>query len=111
VPSVIQGRRTGYYTTGDGNGKIIEYETFTCGHCQHVTIVAHGATLADLGMFCLACARPCCKTCTKKMAAGGMCDPFEKKFERAEAAAQSRRSIENAFAWPDRPDGDFRSTT
>lgn len=68
-------------------------ETFSCGHCQHVTEAPHGQTLDDLGCFCLACMRPCCAECSTKMARGGMCDPFERKLEREEAWAASLRSM------------------
>lgn len=92
----IQGRRKGFYLTEDpSSGKLIERETFGCGHCQHVTIVPHGQGLYDLGgVFCLACERPCCRSCAAKMAGGGMCDPFEKKLERGEARAALLRQVD-----------------
>lgn len=88
----IQGRRKGFYLTDDP-AQAPERETFSCGHCQHVTIVEHSQRLDDLGCFCLACARPCCRTCTAKMAAGGMCEPFEKKFDALEAADRLKRAV------------------
>ena len=96
----IQGRRESVFYDKTPEGKIIgEAEGFTCGHCQHVTQVPPGHKLDDLGVFCLACCRPCCKVCSWKMAhlpadQGGMCDVFEKKLLRIEASAAARRSYE-----------------
>ncbi len=91
----IQGRREGVSYARTPEGRIVdENETFTCGHCQHVTEVTAGQSLADLGVFCLACCRPCCRQCAFRMAHGGMCDPFEKKLLRIEASAVARRSYE-----------------
>lgn len=90
----IQGRRKGYFLTEDvSTGKLVEKETFTCGHCQHVTIVEFSQRLDDIGCFCSACRRPCCKTCSKKMAGDGPCEVWEKKFDRQEAQARSRASM------------------
>lgn len=78
----IQGRRTGFFVRGEGPDlRPVEYETFSCGHCQHVTHVAHGSTLFDLGSFDRRCMRPLCKKCTAEMAQGAECKPFEKRHE------------------------------
>ena len=91
----IQGRREGVWREVTPEGKVVsEEETYTCGHCQHVTAVPAGVQLDDVGRFCLACMRPCCRQCSYLMSHGAGCDVFEKKLSRAEAAAASRRSIE-----------------
>lgn len=92
----VQGRREGVWTERDRvSGKVVlEEETYTCGHCQHVTAVKAGQKLDDVGVFCLACMRPCCTQCSFRMSHGGGCDVFEKKLARAEAAAKTRRQIE-----------------
>lgn len=92
---VIQGRREGvsYETTPDGR-TVNETETFTCGHCQHVTAVGPKQSLDELGNMCLACMRPCCKACSYEMSHGGGCEPFEKKLLKIEASAKARRSYE-----------------
>ena len=97
VPRVsyeIQGRRKGFFLTEDvATGKLIEKETFTCGHCQHVTIVEFSQRLDDVGCFCSACMRPCCKKCSAKMAGDGPCEVWEKQFDRQEARARSLASM------------------
>lgn len=91
----IQGRREGVFFEITPEGKTVNvYESFTCGHCQHLSPVFPGQSLDDLGNFCLKCARPTCKACSYRMANGGMCDPFEKKLERTEARDILRRSME-----------------
>ena len=90
----IQGRRKGYFLTEDvSTGALIEKETFTCGHCQHITIVEFSQRLDDIGCFCSACMRPCCKKCAVKMAGDGPCEVWEKQFDRLEAQARSRASM------------------
>jgi hypothetical protein len=92
----VQGRREGVWTERDReSGKVVlEEETYTCGHCQFATAVPAGQQLDDVGRFCLACMRPCCKQCSYRMSHGAGCDVWEKKHARAEAAIASRRSIE-----------------
>lgn len=94
MPS-IQGRRKGFLTVTDRETGAVQktVETFGCGHCQHVTEAPHGASLDDLGCFCLACMRPVCQVCTAKMAAGGLCDPFEEKLLRSAASQETLRSM------------------
>lgn len=90
----VQGRRKGFFTTEDPNtGQIVEKETYSCGHCQHTTILEHSQRLDDVGMYCLACARPCCKGCAEKMAHGAMCETWEAKFDKIEARARSLASM------------------
>ena len=91
----IQGRREGVSREVTPEGKVVnENETFTCGHCQHITDVGPKQRLDELGNMCLVCMRPCCKQCTFEMTHGGGCAPFEKKLERIEARANARRTYE-----------------
>lgn len=90
----VQGRRKGFFLTEDpGTGKLVEKETYSCGHCQRHTILEHSDRLDDVGVYCLACERPCCKGCADKMAKGGMCETWEAKFDRIEARARARASM------------------
>lgn len=86
----VQGRRRSYYTTHERDGtKRTENECFTCGHCQHVTILDHQQKIEDAGSICKMCMRPVCEICTTH----ARCDPFERKLERAEARARSLASM------------------
>lgn len=82
----VQGNRKGFFEEVDpASGKVVrENETFTCGHCQHVVYVPHGAQLGDgtIGEFCLTCMAPICTRCHRKMVAIGKCIPFQKKLDR-----------------------------
>lgn len=94
MPS-IQGRRLGFLTVVNRETGAVEkeVETYSCGHCQHVTEAPHSVALDQLGCFCLACCRPVCQVCTEKMARGGLCDPFENKLDKIAARAESLRSM------------------
>ena len=94
MPS-IQGRRKGFLTVTNRCTGTVEklVETYSCGHCQHVTEAPHGVALDDLGCFCLRCMRPVCRKCTEEMAHGGLCVPFEAKLEKMAAESESLRSM------------------
>lgn len=62
----------------DGN---VEVETFTCAHCLRIIEIEKGA---DIGKMCGPCHAMICPGCVKR----GICDPFEKALERAEARAR-----------------------
>lgn len=57
--------------------------TFTCCHCNNVTIVPRDARAEDCGGFCRLCMKPTCTSC-----AAGPCTPFERKLEEIERAAR-----------------------
>lgn len=61
-------------------GQTLTLATFTCCHCNDVTVVARGAKPDDCGGFCLRCMRPTCRACADKG-----CTPFERELERQEA--------------------------
>lgn len=63
-------------------------ETFTCGHCNYVTLVPPRMDPADMGGFCRMCTRLICAGCANAMT----CDVIEKKLERSEARAEAIRS-------------------
>lgn len=65
----------------------VEYDTFTCKHCQRVMVVPAKAKVEDLGEWCRMCNGPICPSC-----AGKVCVPFEKRLEQIEASAAARRS-------------------
>lgn len=87
---MVQGRRRGVFTLHEGDGTtVVEKETFTCGHCQHLTILEPGQKLDDVGAMCRMCMRPTCAVCCTHP----RCDVFEKKLARAEARAMLRAAI------------------
>jgi hypothetical protein len=71
----------------DADGKAQEGETFTCFHCQRLTMVPHKARPEDVGGLCYVCYRHICPNCV-----GKPCDPFEEKLKRMEASYHARRS-------------------
>jgi hypothetical protein len=80
-------RPQGYTFLIHGDGKITEGETFTCFHCQRLTMVGPKQRPEDLGGFCTICTRLICSHCV-----GKGCDPFEEKRKRMEASSEARRS-------------------
>ena len=69
-------------------GRTVTCSTFTCCHCNTVTIVEQSARAEDCGGFCLRCMEPTCKAC-----ATNGCTPFERELERMEARGRLRRSM------------------
>jgi len=63
--------------------------TFTCVHCNDVTLIPEGAKPADCGGFCLLCMRSTCTAC----ATAGGCTPFERRLEQIEARDRLLTSI------------------
>jgi hypothetical protein len=80
--------RPGGFLIATGPDGVKEWDTFTCCHCQAITIVPARAAPDDCGGFCRLCMRMTCKAC-----AGKECTPFEKQLERAEARHRSLRSM------------------
>lgn len=62
-------------------GQSLTRPTFTCCHCNNVTIVDVGARPEDCGGFCRMCMKPTCRSC-----ADGACVPFERRLEEIERA-------------------------
>jgi hypothetical protein len=69
-----------------------EADTVTCGHCNGVYVVGVKEKAEDIGGLCKLCMRLTCARCTAR----GVCDPFERKLERAEASYHARRSYAEA---------------
>lgn len=64
-----------------------EADSFTCAHCQHVTLVPPRMDAADMGGLCRLCMKPICKHCL-----GKGCTPWEKQLEITEARYHALRS-------------------
>lgn len=71
----------------DGNGRVIERETFTCVHCQAIVVIGHKAHPSQMGGHCYSCDALTCPDCAQKP-----CDHFEEKLARVEASYHARRS-------------------
>jgi hypothetical protein len=81
-------RRPGGYAIRAGEDGVREWDTFTCGHCQRVTLVEARQDPSKLGGFCRVCMKHICGPC----ADNGTCRPFEKALEQAEARDRFLRS-------------------
>jgi hypothetical protein len=81
-------RKPGGYTfLTDGDGRVHEGETFTCRHCQRITMVGARQRPEDLGGMCTICSSLICSGCV-----GKGCDPFEEKQKREFARYEALRS-------------------
>lgn len=78
----------GYAFSFDVGGIRQEADTFTCFHCNRIVIVKPKCDPADLGGMCRLCDKMICPQCVNL----GVCDPIEKKLERAEARDRALRS-------------------
>jgi predicted amidophosphoribosyltransferase len=68
------------------DGKVREYKTATCKHCQ--SIIVFGAQ-QDEGGFCRSCMSLVCGRC----ADDGRCVTFEEKIRREETAFARRQAL------------------
>lgn len=82
-------RPQGYAVTTEADGKVLEEDTFTCGHCNTIVFVQPRQNPSEMGGFCRMCMGHTCATC----AGIGTCEPFEKKMEAMERRDRLRRSI------------------
>jgi len=93
-----RGPRTeiGYATIVDPNvngGRPMEASTVFCCHCQMIVFLHSLSTGKrdenDIGGFCFKCMKPTCGPCADK----GVCVPFERKIEQAEARGRMLAAI------------------
>lgn len=68
----------GYLMIDDraAGGKLQEFDTVSCRHCQAVMKVVRGQ---PEGYYCTQCAGPICDVCGSR--SRGECEPFMKKVE------------------------------
>jgi len=81
-------RPGGYLTGVSRDGRKEEADTFTCRHCQRIIVVRTRERAEDLGGLCKTCMGLVCPHC-----AGGVCMPFERSLELAEARGRMLRDI------------------
>lgn len=81
-------RSGGYAVWSYDDGRVVETDSFTCGHDQRVVFVPAGADPASLGGFCKQCMRLICPRCV----AAGTCTPFEQALDRMEARGRFLQS-------------------
>lgn len=73
-------RRPGGYTFETTlDGAVIEGETYTCMHCNRITMVKPGQRPEDIGGLCKQCMGLVCSQCLETSG----CDPLEKKLNEA----------------------------
>lgn len=80
-------RPGGYAIETNGDGSLVESDTFTCGHCNKIQRVKPMSRPEDIGGLCKQCMTLICTECL-----GGQCDPFEEKLRRHEARYHALRS-------------------
>lgn len=85
----VQGRQRGYEVVTGPDGRRVEQETFTCGHCSQIVTVPNRAAADEVGGFCRVCMSMVCPGCL----ATDRCDPYERKLERIEARERLLRSV------------------
>jgi hypothetical protein len=82
-------RSRGYAVTVDPDGKTIEEDTITCGHCNVVVFLKpREGPPGGCGM----CRALLCEKCTNE----GGCTPFEKRLEQWEARDRLLRAAQES---------------
>jgi len=69
-----------------------EFDTFTCAHCQKITVVKPLCDPVDAGGLCQICDGYVCPTCVDI----GTCTPWEKQMEIMEHRAAFHSDFEKA---------------
>lgn len=69
------------------DGATIRQETYSCRHCNTVTVVKPQQRAEDIGGLCKCCMGLICPRCV-----GQDCVPLLKRVEAAEASYHARRS-------------------
>lgn len=64
----------------NGDGSVIEFDSFTCCHCNSIVRVPARAAPTECGGWCGKCAKPTCREC----GGSGRCAPFEAQLEAVE---------------------------
>ena len=80
-------RPQGYAIILDPCAPTQEADTFTCAHCNRITLVPPRPHPMP-GGFCRMCMKPVCELC-----ADGGCTPFEKQLEAMEKKDEARRRL------------------
>ena len=62
-----------------------EIDSFTCFHCCRVVWVKPFQDPAACGALCKVCMKHICNRCADLRDAGGLCTPWERQMEEAEA--------------------------
>lgn len=76
----------GLVTIAEGCGKVTEFETLSCAHCQAVVAILRGVgvRLYEHHRQCPRCKAPVCRACDERMAALGACPgPVAARVEHA----------------------------
>lgn len=79
-------RRPGGYAVIFGEDRPDEADTFTCAHCQRITMVKARQRPEDIGGLCKVCMGLICSECVDKG-----CTPFERRIENFERTQDVRR--------------------
>jgi len=82
----MSARARGYAIITGPEGPV-EFDTFTCAHCNAVKAIAAYAKPEDVGGLCRCCWGMICPPCRKR----DRCDPIEEKCGRVERDQDFRR--------------------
>ena len=76
----------GYAVVTNVDGRVREFDTYTCAHCQRVTHVMAGQKPEDLGGLCRHCMGLVCSQCVDApcVPAEEMIRAIERRWEREE---------------------------
>ena len=88
-------RPGGYARIDDPDRALVEFDTFTCAHCNRVTHVKAHARPEDIGGLCKQCMGLICPRCV-----GEPCAPFLKRLEDMEARERFRAEVAGQYQRP-----------
>ena len=82
----------GYLICTGLDGRVEEFDTFSCAHCCKITVLKTRERAEDAGGYCTCCAKPICTRCDDL----GTCTPLEEQLKRSERSYHARRSYQDA---------------
>jgi hypothetical protein len=84
-------RPGGYAVIRHDDGRVQEFDTYTCYHCQAI-VTLHPGKVPD-GGGCHMCCKPICGPCVDL----GRCTPFERRIEQEETKDARWRALSKAL--------------
>lgn len=91
-------RNPGGYALIVGPEGVVEMDTFTCGHKNHVVHVPPGIDVDLISAICFVCRKRICMSCERERQRTLRCLTFEKRLEIMERVVEGARARDDLLA-------------
>jgi hypothetical protein len=86
---MLRNYKSGYGVISGPWGEIVEFDTFTCNHCQRIVRIIPKESNPDYGI-CMGCFELICPRCRGEWDKTNICKHFEKALEKEEKEYRAR---------------------